>query len=285
MKLEAILAMDEEPFDTGVFEAVYYPAYTNSPGLPDTYAMLIFHYYSKFDQKYGTRLMEGIEFKRILPDVYEDMEEDMLWFDHASDILEEAASISGWSVDFLDLGECDLPNMLEDGGYQGHMENEKEIFRTIFFEFLLHEYDSNFTRSCYASIADDVNDAFNSMEYAVICVMSNEKLDRYMWYRKEHQSVIAAVCPEEDRCIYNLLEKIEYPFQVFFTSKIHECEEEENRGRRFISTLLGNDGYNYCLEGCVNPNWVCSAIKLGMMLDLALEKITVYENLWKSRAS
>ena len=279
MKFEAILAMDEEPFDTDVFEEVYYPAYTNSPGLPDTYAMLIFHYYSKFDQKYGTKLMDGIEIKRILPDVDEDMEEDMLWRDHASDILEEAASISGWSLDILELNECDLQYMLEDAGYQRRAENEKEVFRTVFSEFLFLEYESDFLRSCYASIMDEVSDAINSMDYAVICVMSNEKLDRYMRYRKEHQSVVAAVCPEEDRCIYNLLDKIEYPFQVFFTSKIHECEEEENRGRRFISTLLGNDGYNYCLEGCVNPNWVCSAIKLGMMLDLAFEKITVCENL------
>lgn len=279
MKFEAILAMDEEPFDTDVFEEVYYPAYTNSPGLPDTYAMLIFHYYSKFDQKYGTKLMDGIEIKRILPDVDEDMEEDMLWRDHASDILEEAASISGWSLDFLELNECDLQYMLEDAGYQRCAENEKEVFRTVFTEFLFLEYESDFLRSCYASIMDEVSDAINSMDYAVICVMSNEKLDRYMRYRKEHQSVVAAVCPEEDRCIYNLLDKIEYPFQVFFTSKIHECEEEENRGRRFISTLLGNDGYNYCLEGCVNPNWICSAIKMGMMLDLAFEKITVCENL------
>lgn len=279
MKFEAILAMDEEPFDTDVFEEVYYPAYTNSPGLPDTYAMLIFHYYSKFDQKYGTKLMDGIEIKRILPDVDEDMEVDMLWRDHASDILEEAASISGWSLDFLELNECDLQYMLEDAGYQRRAENEKEVFRTVFSEFLFLEYESDFLRSCYASIMDEVSDAINSMDYAVICVMSNEKLDRYMRYRKEHQSVVAAVCPEEDRCIYNLLDKIEYPFQVFFTSKIHECEEEENRGRRFISTLLGNDGYNYCLEGCVNPNWICSAIKMGMMLDLAFEKITACENL------
>lgn len=279
MKFEAILAMDEEPFDTDVFEEVYYPAYTNSPGLPDTYAMLIFHYYSKFDQKYGTKLMDGIEIKRILPDVDEDMEVDMLWRDHASDILEEAASISGWSLDFLELNECDLQYMLEDAGYQRRAENEKEVFRTVFSEFLFLEYESDFHRSCYASIMDEVSDAINSMDYAVICVMSNEKLDRYMRYRKEHQSVVAAVCPEEDRCIYNLLDKIEYPFQVFFTSKIHECEEEENRGRRFISTLLGNDGYNYCLEGCVNPNWICSAIKMGKMLDLAFEKITVCENL------
>lgn len=284
MKLEAILAMDEEPFDTDVFEEVYYPAYTNSPGLPDTYAMLIFHYYSKFDQKYGTRLMDGIEIKRILPDVDEDMEEDMLWCNHAEDILEEAARISGWNIDFLELNECNLQYMLENADYQRHAENEKEVFRAIFSEFLFLEYESDFLRSCYASIVDDVSDAINSMEYAVICVMSNEKLDRYMQYRKEHQSVVEAACPEEDRCIYNLLDKIEYPFQVFFSSNIHECEEE-NRGRRFISTLLGDDGDNYCLEGCVNPNWICSAIKVGMMLDLALEKITVYENLQKSRAS
>lgn len=281
MKLETLLAMDEEPFDTDVFEAVYYPYNTNTPGLPDAYAVLIFQYYRKFDERYGTTLMRYVEAKRVLPSE----EVDTLWYDYALLILEEAAKVSGWSVDLINLHESELSCMLEDRGYQRYLDDEKEIFGEIYSEFLAYEYNSDFFRSCYASIVDTVNEAINYMDDAVMCVMSNEKLDKYMWYRKEHLSVIAAVCPEEDRCISELQDKIQYPFSVFFSNEIHECEDEQYKGRRFIRTLLGYDGYNCCAESCVNPNWICATVKLGMLLDLALEKIDLYENLEKGRAS
>lgn len=281
MKLETILEMDEEPFDTDVFDKVYYPKYTNAPGLPDAYAMLIFQYYRKFDEKYGTTLMRYVKTKRVLPTE----EVEMLWHDNSLSIFAEAAEVSGWSVDLINLHECELSGMLENGGYQSHLDNEREIFDEIFSEFLSIEFNSDFFRSCYTSIVDTVYDAINCMDDAVMCVMSNEKLDKYMMYREEHQSVIAAVCSKEDQYISELQDNIQYPFSVFYDNEVRECEEEKYRGRRFIVTLLGYDGYNCCSESCVNPNWICATVKLGMLLDLALEKIDICENLQKSRAS
>lgn len=281
MKLEAILEMDEEPFDTDVFDKVYYPKYTSAPGLPDAYAMLIFQYYRKFDERYGTTLMRYVETKRVLPSE----EEDTMWYDYSLSVFVEAAEVSGWSINLVNLHECELSSMLENGGYQSHLDNGREIFDEIYSEFLSLEYNSDFFRSCYASIVDTVYEAINYMDAAVMCVMSNERLDKYMRYRKEYPSVIAAVCPEEDQYISDLQDKIQYPFSVFFSNEIHECEDEDFKGRKFIRTLLGCDGYNCCSESCVNPNWICATVKLGMLLDLALEKIDMYENFQKSRAS
>ena len=53
----------------------------------------------------------------------------------------------------------------------------------------------------------------------------------------------------------------------------YQCKRKEIHGKSYCSVILGCDGDSYVSFEAVNPNWICTAVKLYKMLQLANEKI------------
>ena len=54
MTYDEIAAIDTEPFDENTLERVYCNEYSQTAYLDDLYASIVFRYFQKFDEKYGT---------------------------------------------------------------------------------------------------------------------------------------------------------------------------------------------------------------------------------------
>lgn len=266
MKLEEIRDMDTEPFDEKIFEEVYYRDYASNTMMGDGFAMLIFQYLMKFDEQYGTELARGIDMMSVMPDTIRDTE-NMLWYENIRFPMSEALYQSGWSMEWLSINEEDISK-----GMKEH-EEPGEAFHKFYKAFLDEYYADCFVKSCLLQEEEAIRETICYLEDNEIGVFWNENLEKYKKYRRENEEVIAAVCPEEDYYISALQGVVWEPLIISYVQKTAKYE-----GIMYGLIILGCDGYNYCTNCDVNPNWIFRALKLGWMLELAWEKIECYEN-------
>lgn len=266
MKLEDIREMETEPFDEEILESVYFHEYGTSAMMPDGFAALIFLYFRKFDERYGTRLTKFVDIGRVLPSFMDDADE-LLWNDNIEYVISEAMHEGGWQMDWFQTYDDRLSEMLEG------KNDSPEAFHEAFNQLLDEIYIDCFAKSCFLQEEEEMRETITYLEESEVCVMWNSNLERYKKYRKENKEVVAAICPEEDHYISILQEDVWMPFVAAFTQKKSVYEDIT-----YCLVVLGCDGYNYCTSTDIDPNWILKAIKLGWVLRLALEKIDCYED-------
>lgn len=265
MKFEEIREMETEPFDEEVLEYVYYQDYAASAMMSDGFAALIFLYFRKFDERYGTQLTKYVDEEQILPCFIDDYDQ-MLWDENIDSVISQAMHEGGWHMEWLMPNDDRLRMALEEDG------DSKETFHEAYKDFLDEIYYDCFVKSCFLQEEEEIKKTFEYLEEGEVGIIWNSSLERYKKYRKENKEVVAAICPEEDYYIAILQEEVWKPFVAYIIQKKSECEDGT-----YIMTILGCDGYNFCSSTDIDPNWILKVIKLGWMLRLAWEKIDCYE--------
>lgn len=273
MRYEDVKEMEEIPFDEDVLGELCSPAYA-SPMLPDVYAVLILRYYRKYDEQYGTNLTDGVEIPQLIPEREDKYGDDIFWYEEIPDVMEKAMAASGWDVVWINTTVEELQEAVVD---MNDIEAQKDNFHYAYTNYLDELFTDGFVKSCFMQEEETAMETTEYLEDGHLGIMWNEKLQKYMRYRTEKKDVVAVLCPEEDRCIEMLSEDIWEPYMVAHVQDMVEYGGKEYSGWKYCRIVLGCDGYNYYWFESINPNWICSAIKLSRMLDLALEKLESYE--------
>lgn len=65
-RFEDIVQIHTEPFDTDVLEEIYIRPYATDAYMTDPFAILVFHYFKLFDQRYGTHIAESINIEQVI---------------------------------------------------------------------------------------------------------------------------------------------------------------------------------------------------------------------------
>lgn len=269
MRLDEIRDMDEEPIDEDTLDELCSP-YGMSPMIPDIYAVLMLHCFRKYDERYGTNLMEGAKIPQLIPGRDSGYEEGMIWFEEITEIMDEAIYLSGWSAVWISTEMEELQEALERHRDDGEQERG---FHDAYKRLMDDIFDDGFVKSCFMKEEESVMETAMYLEDGQFGIMWSEQLERYMHYRASEWDMVAAVCLEEDRCIDRLSKEVWEPYKVTYIQDMVEHEDGKYAGRKYCRIALGSDGYNCCWYDSVNPNWIFRAIKLSRMLDLAMEKI------------
>lgn len=273
MRLDEIRGMDEDLIDEEMLENLYLPQ-GGLATLPGIYVVLILYYFRKYDEQYGTRLTKGMKIPPLLLGADTEYEEEIVWFDEICRVMDKAVCSSGWSTAWVSTETEGLKEALES---RKEDEEKKRDFHDAYINHLNDAFEEEFVKSCFMMEEENVMNAVSHLESGEIGIMWNEKLERYMRRRAAERKVVDTVCPEEDRCINRLSGEVWEPYMVTYMQDMIEYAGKEYAGRKYCRIVLGSDGYNYCWFDSVNPNWICRAIKLSRMLDLALEKLEIYE--------
>lgn len=263
MKFEDVLCMDEAPFDVDILERVYYSPYCNSPSMPNIYAILIFNYFMKFDERYGTQLTNCIDVVQILS-MKEGDEDILLWNEDAPLLMQAALWESGWISVWFSCSD-DLSNLTDKEPYS---EKGREQFHEKYPDYIEKHLADSFVRSCFLQEEDNVYEATFEMDEGYFGIIWNYKLDMYEKLQEKNRKLISALCPEEDRYISCLKEEVWKPYIDAYVRDTENCE-----GTKYVRVMIGCDGYNFFYFDAIDPNWICKAAKLGKMLDIVLEKI------------
>lgn len=276
MKFEDIRDMDEEPFDTDVLESVYYSDYSGSPSMPIIYANLIFYYFFKFDERYGTELSSGIDVDQILS-FSEENEDALLWYENAPSLMNAALLESGWSDTWLCVNDENLSS-----GVERNQESKKAVkqFHEKYTSYIEKNYEDGFVKACYLQAEKIAFDAFFGLDEGHLGFMWNEKLDKYEKFKEENSELISVLCPEEDQYISYLKKGVWKPYFDYYIQDTDSCQ-----GIKYIKILLGCDGATYNFFDSIDPNWICRAVKLGKILDIALDKIEDFQRHQEEKAS
>nr|WP_289766809.1 hypothetical protein [uncultured Acetatifactor sp.] len=273
MRFEEVREMEESPMDEDVLEELCFP-YSAASMISDVYAVLILRYYQKYDERYGTHLTRGMEIPQIVPGRDTGYEEESIWLEEIPGVMDRAIYSSGWNIAWISTETEGLQEALEG---QKNEDEEKKDFHHAYGSCMEEIFLDGFEKSCFLREEENAMDAAKCLEDGQMGIMWNEQLDAYMRCRAAKRDVIAVVCPEEDKCIARLSEEIWEPYMITYMQDVVTYEGGEYDGRRYCRIVLGFDGYNYCWYDSINPNWICRAVKLNRMLDLALEKIERYE--------
>lgn len=263
MKFEDVLCMDEAPFDGDILERVYYSPYCDSPAMPDTFAVLIFNYFMKFDERYGTQLTNCIDVMQVLS-MKENDEDVILWHEEAPQLMDAALWESGWASMWLFCSDA-LSDLIDEAPYS---KESKKQFHEKYPVYIDEHLMDGFAKSCYLQEEDNVYESAFGMDEGYFGIMWNYKLDKYEKLQEKNRKLISTLCPEEDRCISRLKEDVWKPYIDAYVQDTETCE-----GTKYIRVSIGCDGCSYFYFDSIDPNWICKAVKLGKMLDIALEKI------------
>ena len=264
--LDEILNIHTEPFSDDILEDLYYANayYQQATTMLDSLAAIIFLYYKKFDEQYGTSLAEGIVVEQIFPkDAYSD--EKFIWREYIEGVMIEALQESGWSMHWLGTYIEELRVVIEE------KKESKEAFHDAYKQVIDSIYEDGFEKSCWLKEEDEIREA-GWLEELDMCLLWNSDLDRYNEYRRKNKNVVASICPKEDRSISLLEEQVWKPYVMWYVQKADVCED-----RKYAFTILGCDGFSFCNVADINPNWIVKILKLGWLLQSALEKIDCYE--------
>lgn len=276
MKFEDIRDMDEEPFDTDVLESVYCSTYDGSPSMPNLFATLIFYYFFKFDERYGTRLARGVDVMQILSFREED-EDILLWYEDAPSLMSSALLESGWSDVWLCTNDDEVTDGIE---YSSDSKKAKNQFHEKYTSYVEKKYEDGFVKACYLQEESVAFDAAFGLDEGYLGIMWNEKLDKYEKYQEENRELVLILCPEEDQYISRLKKDVWKPYIDAYVQDTDNCQ-----GTKYIKILIGCDGCSYNFFDSIDPNWICRAVKLGKMLDIALDKIEDFQHHQEEKAS
>lgn len=260
---EDVAQIDTEPFDTDILDEIYVHPYATEVQMVDTFALLLFQYFKLFDQKYGTSVTRCIEIDQIIgPSDYYD-----LWNQEAAYLLEGAMHDSGWHMEAVSTEY--LREYMEDAIKS---EGDEDFFPKGYRGCLDVVLDDCFLKDALLAESETMKGVMEGLEEGHLVIVWNPRLNEYMQFREKHPDVIEAVCKSEDQWILELEKDIWEPYMAFY-----QCKRKEINGKSYCSVMLGCDGYSYVSFEAINPNWICKAVKLYKMLQLANEKLARFQ--------
>lgn len=267
MTYDEIAAIDTEPFDGDTLDQVYCNAYSQTAYLNDLYASIVFRYFQKFDETYGTGITTGVDFPPLL--LGAGGNDDVLyWVENANILLSDALSECGWFECWIYINdmEFDFP------GFDTVSEDSRKLFHEAYMEYLDKLLEDSFLKTAFIQEEDQMISAKECLEEGDLGIIWNPQLSEYLRYREKNEDIVKLVCPDEDSHIMELEREVWEPYYYFYAGERNRCGDSD-----YYVVILGFDGYNSADFYCINPNWINKAAKLKFMLDLAQKKLAHYQ--------
>lgn len=266
-EFKEVARIDATPFDVEYLWEIYVRPYANEAYMIDVFAVLLFWYFKLFDQKYGTNIADYVEIEQIIGYSEETELDYMMWYRESGELFQGAMNSTGWCMGVV--GTEDISGYLEDEEKSFEDEN---LFQQEYRKCLDNIFKDGFLKDALLREYKIMANATADMEDGILVIMWNPGLNDYMQYRKTNPDIIEAVCKDEDRLIVKLEEDIWEPYMAFFRQG-----KEMMDGMAYCKSLIGFSMDTYVDFGSVNPNWICTAVKLNKMLQLANEKLACFK--------
>lgn len=266
-RFEDAAQIDTEPFDSELLDEIYIRPYAQEVFMTDVFATLLFRYFELFDRRYGTNISKYVNMYQIIGYRRETDIDEQIWYQEAADLLTGAMNNTGWCMGGLNTEEviCYL-NDTEEA-----MKNE-DLFTTEYQMCLDNIFNDCFLKDALFRESKIMKEAIEEMEEGNLVIVWNEELNGYMQFREKNPDIIEAVCKDEDQWIVKLEEDIWEPFMAFYRQ-----EKDVMDKKAYCKIVLGYYMDSYVSFEAVNPNWICKAVKLSKMLQLANEKLACYK--------
>lgn len=265
-RFEDAAQIDTEPFDSELLDEIYIRPYAQEVYMTDVFATLLFRYFEQFDRRYGTNISEYVNIDQMIGYCRETDMEYLIWYQEAAELLVGAMNNTGWCMGAL--------NTEEVRGYLDDMEEsmkDEDLFATEYQICLNDIFRDCFLKDALLKESKIMKGAVEEMDEGSLAIMWNKELNDYMQFREEHSDIIEAVCKDEDQWIVKLEEDIWEPYMAFYRQ-----EKDTLDGMAYCKVLLGTYMDSYVSFEAINPNWICKAVKLSKMLQLANEKLECF---------
>lgn len=266
-RFEEAAQIDTEPFDSDLLDEIYIRPYAQEVYMTDVFATLLFRYFELFDRRYGTDISEYVNIYPMIGYYGGADLEYLIWYQEAADLLAGAMNNTGWCMGALNTEE--VKDYLDD--MEESMKDE-DLFTTEYQACLDDIYNDCFLKDVLLKESKIMKDAVEEMEEGNLAIAWNTELNDYMRFREKHPDIIEAVCKDEDQWIVKLEEDIWEPYMAFYRQ-----EKDTLDGMAYCKIVLGCYMDSYVSFEAINPNWICKAVKLSKMLQLANEKLAYYK--------
>lgn len=266
-RFEEAAQIDTEPFDSGLLDEIYIRPYAQEVFMTDAFATLLFRYFELFDRKYGTDISSYVSIERIIGYRREEDMDYLLWYQGAADLLTGAMNNSGWYMGVI--GTEEVRDYLDD---TGELLKDEASFGKEYKKCLDDIFKDSFLKDALSRESKVMMEMIEEMEEGNLAIVWNPELNDYMKFRGEHPDIIEAVCKDEDRWIVKLEEDVWEPYMAFYRQ-----EKDTMDGMAYCKVVLGYYMDSYVSFEAINPNWICKAVKLNKMLQLANEKLACFQ--------
>ncbi len=266
-RFEDVEGIDTEPFDSERLYEVYVRPYATEAVMPDAFAVLMFRYFELFDRRYGTDITGEIAIDQLIGyDMDEDMD-NMIWNQDSDKLLVGAMDNAGWEIGLI--GTEDVAGYVDNAD---KLYEDENLFRKEYETCLNEIFEDGFLKDALLRESNTMLEAMQTMEDGDFLIIWNPELNAYMQFREKHPDIVEAVCKAEDQWIVKLEEDVWEPYMAFYRQK-----KEVMDGLAYCKVLIGCSYDSYVAFGTVNPNWICTAVKLNKMLQLANEKLACFK--------
>lgn len=264
MELEEIVRMDEEIFDEEKLKKAFFSMGKSTPTLPGKYAIQAFQHFAEYDEKYGINLLKDADMSML-----QEYPSDT-WINNARFLLDSVITEGGWHKEEIWSDDERLPSISED------LELEKSVEEMLYSAYLRIRFSNNVTSLGYRFLypqLQTVKDMVTYLESGCLCVIWNNRIDKFMKYYDSSVKRVKLVCSDEVPYIMNLLGEVWNPFISAHMQEASGLLGPSGVERRYIRALLGSDGISSYSFDALNPNWICKAVKLDLLLEKAIKKL------------
>lgn len=266
-RFEDAAGIDTEPFDTERLDEIYVRPYAIEALMPDAFAVLMFRYFELFDRRYGTNIVGEITIDQLIGYGRDEETDNMIWYQESDKLLMGAMENAGWEIGLINTEY--VVTYLDNADKSCE---DEDIFRKEYKTLLDEICKDSFLKDALTRESDTMLEAMQEMENGDLIIIWNPELNAYMQFREKHPDVVEAVCKAEDQWIVKLEEDVWEPYMAFYRQK-----KEVMDGLAYCKVLIGCSYDSYVAFGTVNPNWICTAVKLNKMLQLANEKLDCFK--------
>lgn len=266
-RFEEAAQIDEEPFDYKLLKEIYVTPYAQEACMPDAFSILLFRYFELFDRKYGTQITRFVHMDQMIGYSQELDMEWLIWYQESQNLFTGAMINTGWDVGAISAEEIRL-----SVGNIDELSKDETMFQKAYEKFLDDMVRDGFLKDVLLREDKLMLEAIELMEDGYLAIIWNSALNDYMQFRKEHSDMIEAVCKNEDQWIIKLEEDIWQPYMAFYQQKKEMMGEDA-----YCKVLVGWGMDSYISSGSIDPNWICKAVKLNKMLQLANEKLRNFQ--------
>lgn len=264
-RFEEAAQIDTEPFDSDLLDEIYIRPYAQEVYMTDAFATLLFRYFELFDRRYGTNVSGYVNIGQVIG-YHRETDTEYIWYREAAYLLAGAMNDTGWSMGALNTEE--VKNYLND---TEESMNDEGLFTTEYQKCLDDIFDDCFLKDALLRESKIMKEAVEEMEEGNLAIVWNTELNDYMQFREKHPDIIKAVCEDEDQWIVKLEKDIWEPYMAFYRQ-----EKDTLDGMAYCKIVLGAYMDSFVSFEAINPNWICTAVKLSKMLQLANEKLACF---------
>lgn len=266
-RFEDAAGIDTEPFDSDRLEEIYVRPYAMEALMPDAFAVLMFRYFELFDRRYGTNIAGEITIDQLIGYDRDEETDEMIWYQESDKLLVGAIENAGWKLGLV--GTEDVVQYMDSS--EKSFE-DVDLFRKEYKICLDDIFMDGFLKDALLRESETMMEAMQEMEDGDFLIIWNPELNDYMQFREKYPDIVEAVCKAEDQWIVKLEEDVWEPYMAFYRQK-----KEVMDGLAYCKVLIGCSYDSYVAFGTVNPNWICTAVKLNKMLQLANEKLACFK--------